>query len=544
MASILENVNLVSVSVLENARIPLPNTLICSPLLNEVLVKLHSTGGTYPNGTVKPSTGRPAPPRVIASNPKVFTSQAIPTEPTHKENVTRSSLTDLNIALNEVIKRKGPGTAFGASMNTLTFDYSEHVLLNRTVTRPQYTLVQQHFQSVTFHDQQIIGITGVSPENFVITKYIDQPFYSWTDLVGAVGGMASIAFTGWVFLFGNGRYRSWGVMQQYVLRNSPKSSQYPKKAEESKGAYKTVNSFFKNQLSKIYGSAEDAGLDSVPLNESMTQNSRCVSQCHCTIINMNRVANTAVAVGNYSHGNSNSEIETKTSHLGFDDELDLPMRRYSMGSSGTVNDYLMENGVLRAQSLQPPAPISEGGDEAEARVSELIQLIDLRIGAHINERMWSLERILARYYLDGFSLRNHCHLNLIEGQESGKLAPKHAQWCIHPETEALPSSSSSSSSDRDGARSNQGLNPPYSPSSSPPGTCQSSQRNLVEPELPLHRDMRGTIRKAMERLQNEWPQYRAVVTVPGPHAPLPYQSNGISNGNNNSSNNNDDNNIG
>ncbi|KAG0197979.1 hypothetical protein BGX28_008553, partial [Mortierella sp. GBA30] len=78
--------------------------------------------------------------------------------------------------------------------------------------------------------------------------------------------------------------------------------------------------------------------------------------------------------------------------------------RYSMESSGNANFYFSDQGTPGSRSLQPLAPINENEvDDAELQVEELIRLIDLRI----DERMWSLERTLSRYYLDGFRLRNY-----------------------------------------------------------------------------------------------------------------------------------------
>ncbi|CAG8564228.1 15084_t:CDS:2 [Funneliformis caledonium] len=51
--------------------------------------------------------------------------------------------------------------------------------------------------------------------------YTERRPYTLYDLVSSVGGLLTLTSVIWFFLFGRGKYRSWGIVQRYLLHTSP-----------------------------------------------------------------------------------------------------------------------------------------------------------------------------------------------------------------------------------------------------------------------------------------------------------------------------------
>ncbi|KAG0364236.1 hypothetical protein BC939DRAFT_464734 [Gamsiella multidivaricata] len=616
--SILQQANVVSVSLTEIDTIAAPGMLVCGERMDSVDVQLLTRGVTYPNGTNGPDVVRPAPAEFInISSATALNLRANGDWPSEgncvvfspKGNVlfTENNDGSNRNATDQIIFVVQSNTNFtGAedvglsiamwdgnlemqlqqamwvgipSINTLTFVYTEHKVLNSAEPQKHYTLQKQNLRMMHagfFEDQKVIGRVLISPDTFYVNKYIDKQSYTWVDLAGAVGGMASIALAVWIFLFGSGKYKSWGIMQRYILRTSPNSERYPTQNGEQgqRSVYEATILFFKKQLSRLDSSADPDQLDDhLPLKSpGLTLQDRRLSARYSTAMSMSTANAAAAAVtggaaGLTIHPNKGS---------GNADMDHIALGRYSAESSGgPANYYFSEQGIPRSQSLRPLAPINaEGGEEdEEEQVSELIRLIDLRI----DERMWSLERTLARYYLEGFRLRNYSSQFLNGGRASyypvGDISPGMPRG-VRDEEEGsdrysrleLLHTHSGSSGDYtaySGSDLSTPAAPPYPPrpqvrqeygyigeavagkeeNSKPapapnststlasmsvpaPGSTHThapmhaanrppagpssqggSSNSLLEPPgFPHRKDMRGTIRRAVERLQNEWPQ--------------------------------------
>ncbi|KAF9087756.1 hypothetical protein BGX27_002860 [Mortierella sp. AM989] len=377
-----------------------------------------------------------------------------------------------------------------------------------------------------FGNKAVIARVVLSPDTFYVTRYRDRPSYTWVDLAGAIGGMASIALAVWIFLFGGGKYKSWGVMQRYVLRTSPDSKKDHETKESSKGAYDRTVDFVRKQLSRL-DSSSDSELDHMPLQTG--QDRRRASARYSTALNLNSATAAAVvATGSSKGAKSNGASQGGN---GYD-------HRYTIESPVQSNFYFSDQGTPESQSLRPLAPIGEGEDDAEEQVSELIRLIDLRV----DERMWSLERTLARYYLDGFRLRNYSYQYANDQFHSGKNMdsdidpsynghnyPMNPSQGVASPPEAPGSPTSPSYPPRPQLRqkyevideepalaSGGKTTPPNNEEITESISSSSSPSSTLSPlGFPQRRDMRGTIRRAVERLQNEWPQSRS----PEPYVP-------------------------
>ncbi|KAF9429226.1 hypothetical protein BGZ76_001635 [Entomortierella beljakovae] len=412
------------------------------------------------------------------------------------------------------------------SVNVLTFTYSEHHNLNGNI-QTRYAMTKQNLHPMAFGGNVYARIV-LLPDTFYVTRYSDRLSYTWVDLAGAIGGMASIALAVWIFLFGSGKYKSWGIMQRYVLRTSPDSKR-DRDLSFNKTTYDRTTDFFRRQLQRFNNDTEN-DLDNVPLQTAINERKQI-----STRYSMNVASAAALASG---QGNGNEVHRTDSAYE----------PRYSVESQRLSTYYFSDRGAPGSLSLYPLAPVKDGDDDIEEQVSELIRLIDLRI----DERMWSLEKTLARYYLDGFRLRNYSYQHVPQYQvrdlEAGGVDRPFETNRNYMENTSYSSGSNSIPS------------VPTSPSYPPrpqqnrqyevideaPDSSRSLNDDTIAPVVAsnssnqpnshlssgfsVRRDMRGTIRRAVERLQNEWPQ---------PHSPEPYvprtqyQSPNSNNNNNN-----------
>lgn len=304
--------------------------------------------------------------------------------------------------------------------------------------------------------------------------------------------MASIALALWIFLFGSGRYKSWGIMQRYVLQTSPNSRRYRKDESPPKNGFEAFQRWLKKQFSRL-----DSNADNEPDNMPLHPDPRRHSLRYSTALNTAAVIASGGGKGGKHNDNSNNNGTYSA--------------RSSMDLSGG-NYYFTEQGAPGSQSLRPLAPLNENSEEQE--VEELIRLIDLRI----DERMWSLERTLSRYYLDGFRLRNYSSLYALEaGVPVGAAAGGAGNRVMSKEDEAKDESDSPGSITRDSRMELLDESGDYTlPMSTPPTPIYPPR-----PQLNQHYDYLGD----SQQQQQQHHQPSAGPTGPPPHAgdaPVPY----------------------
>ncbi|KAF8981785.1 hypothetical protein BGZ46_002253 [Entomortierella lignicola] len=572
--SILQEAKVVGVNVTDEYQIRAPSSLICSPYFQSVQVQGVIRGGVLDNGTriqdraidISPSVYSvvdistlelrtqgdwPSTGNCLVLKPVgvFFGVSAVGTTSNATiDTIAITLLSDTNFTAQPDmglsmsmwdgdvdIKDQQPIWNSAPSINTLTFVYSEHILTNGTIDT-RYTMQKQNLLVLHqgFANKQVVARVVISPDTFYVSRYFDRPSYTWVDLAGAVGGMASIALAVWIFLFGSGKYKSWGIIQRYVLRTSPDSKKDRKVPESMSGRIAQV---FRKQLSGWNSGAEN-DLDSVPL-QSGSQDYTKLSGRYNTVVNMSTTDAAAMVATGSSKGNRSNTIPQNRNNEA----------KYSM--EGPSDFYFSDQGAPGTLSLRPLAPIGEGGDEddAEEQVSELIRLIDLRI----DERMWSLEKTLARYYLDGFRLRNYSRHNSGNQYYDGKdieagmnpfddsrgmtnvnkqnatsvpEPPKSPTSPAYPprpklnhQYEVIDELGVSQASSTAGPIETTATRVPYPNNGEISETASSNSisptNTLLPPGFPQRRDMRGTIRRAVERLQNEWPHSN----LPEPYVP-------------------------
>lgn len=332
-------------------------------------------------------------------------------------------------------------------------------------------------------------------------------------------------------------------MQRYVLQTSPNSRRYKSEPESTLklSISERVKSVFRRLIARLNGTL-DNDLDHMPLQTTIQERRRASARYSVG-------ASTAV-LGAAAVSRPVTKYRTNES------DLLGNTARYSVESSGQPIFYFSEQGTPGSRSLRPLAPIDENGDDSEEQVDELIRLIDLRI----DERMWSLERTLSRYYLDGFRLRHYSSIPMQDEKLEEALPPHMSRSTHYAQSQPLdhpgpqqtllmqpvgpsvsspydaslayliphqvqPSLPGPTQSPSYPSRPSYPPRPPVeqqhwqvvdprvevtrttsdNPITSTEATTTNSQTNLLEPGFPARRDMRGTIRRAVERLQQEWP---------------------------------------
>ncbi|KAG0197978.1 hypothetical protein BGX28_008552 [Mortierella sp. GBA30] len=201
--SILKQANVVSVSMVDSTNIPVPGTLICGGRMDHVDVQILTRGIVYSNGTVdhvrfvnatdlnlRANGDWPRSGHCVILDPKdlyfakntngldrdalesiIFVAQSNDDFVGQNDDGLSIAMWDGNVPMED----QQPIWTSIPSINTLTFVYSEHTLLNETR--------QTHFTL-----QKVIGRVVISPDTFYVTRYIDKPSYTWVDLAGALGG--------------------------------------------------------------------------------------------------------------------------------------------------------------------------------------------------------------------------------------------------------------------------------------------------------------------------------------------------------------------
>ena len=375
--------------------------------------------------------------------------------------------------------------------------------------------------------------------------------------------MASIALAIWIFLFGSGKYKSWGVVQRYVLQTSPNSRRFRGTEATPKNPLEAAKMFVRDQIARMDTSAEH-DLDNVPLQASTEEHRRVLSARYSKAFDMEAAA-AAVASGATMTRNGNGGARERGVSLVDgnsygSDNADHRLSQYSIDMNAPPNFYFSDQGAPLSRSLQPLRPVGSSADDAEEQVDELIRLIDLRM----DERMWSLEKTLSRYYLDGFRLRNYSASRSFrlsdtkEQSQAGHLGAGYdtgneyfGQYPPPPSHVELIQDDAGSRAGGEEQLVSRPLPPPPTPAIpqypprpqvrdrfdyvidvhappppptigiSPiqsqdsksdfgsPSASSSSATPFLNPGFPERKDMRGTIRRAVERLQQEWPQSHA-----------------------------------
>ncbi|CAG8584007.1 5916_t:CDS:2, partial [Ambispora gerdemannii] len=120
-----------------------------------------------------------------------------------------------------------PFVARTATINHFTFTSTIRTGLNKEIHQ-DFTINKQNSLQIEKFELETIAVKiNYSPDTYMVTKYIETQPYTWLDLVGTIGGLLTYAIAVWIFLFGRGKYRSWGFIQRFLLRNSPNAAKLP-----------------------------------------------------------------------------------------------------------------------------------------------------------------------------------------------------------------------------------------------------------------------------------------------------------------------------
>ncbi|CAG8534184.1 4204_t:CDS:2 [Funneliformis mosseae] len=108
------------------------------------------------------------------------------------------------------------------SVNTFTFTSSvRHNLYDGFHSSFFVNMQNIVRQDEPFAEKKILTRFLYSPDTYLTNTYTERRPYTLYDLVSSVGGLMTLTSVIWFFLFGRGKYRSWGIVQRYLLHTSP-----------------------------------------------------------------------------------------------------------------------------------------------------------------------------------------------------------------------------------------------------------------------------------------------------------------------------------
>ncbi|KAG9292745.1 hypothetical protein G9A89_008333 [Geosiphon pyriformis] len=96
-------------------------------------------------------------------------------------------------------------------------------------------------ESEKFQHEKSLDISGFLiceiiyfPIDFLVTRYTEKRAYNWVDFIASVGGLLTFISAIWLILFGNGKFKSWGIIQQYLLQSSPDAKKNRQKSKSKR----------------------------------------------------------------------------------------------------------------------------------------------------------------------------------------------------------------------------------------------------------------------------------------------------------------------
>ncbi|CAG8550871.1 8704_t:CDS:2 [Diversispora eburnea] len=273
--------------------------------------------------------------------------------------------------LNEV----EPFTAGIPSINTYTFTLTEKEDVNNK-DELYFTVNKQNYHSTTFKGSSIAARFLYSPDTYMVVRYIEKPQYTFYAVISATGGNLTYAIALWIILFGRGKYKSWGFIHRYILRNSP-------------DAHKKDNS---NRLLNIpfYSNKEKIALDN-----DKNKGNNLESQVNQTpnpplsfITSSQQQQNDYYSVSKYT----DSALFFTTNETPTIFSKNATSERF--GNIGDEND-----------NIDDEIRCSRNGI---GRLSEITDReITKKLNKIVDEKLWFLEQTISRHYLSGFRLRRY-----------------------------------------------------------------------------------------------------------------------------------------
>ncbi|KAG9299162.1 hypothetical protein G9A89_013810 [Geosiphon pyriformis] len=119
----------------------------------------------------------------------------------------------------------------GGSLNEYTFKVIERVDVEGY--SHWYTESEKIKEYLT--DDALILEIWFYPTDFLVTKYTENKAYSLINFISSFGGFLTFTSTIWLVLFGPGKFKSWGIIQKYLLKSSPDAKKNRMKLESKYG---------------------------------------------------------------------------------------------------------------------------------------------------------------------------------------------------------------------------------------------------------------------------------------------------------------------
>ncbi|CAB4479646.1 unnamed protein product [Rhizophagus irregularis] len=192
------------------------------------------------------------------------------------------------------------------STNTYTFTSYERVDITNKFHSYFFVNQQSSTELEPLANQSLVARFRYSPDTYLVQTYTERVQYTPYDLISNVGGLTTYALAIWFILFGRGKYRSWGLVQRYLLRNSPDAKK--KDNSDSLLPFTYEKSKDVNNNSTLVGSKNFDDIDERPTSANYFSSTGTPTQSRVT----NSLSpNSMISPSYYSVKELNKKIDTR-----------------------------------------------------------------------------------------------------------------------------------------------------------------------------------------------------------------------------------------
>ncbi|RHZ60936.1 hypothetical protein Glove_350g16 [Diversispora epigaea] len=263
------------------------------------------------------------------------------------------------------------------SVNTYTFTLTERIDVNNK-EHLYFTVNKQNLHSVTFANGSIAARFLYSPDTYLAVKYVERPQYTIYDLIGATGGNLTYLIALWILLFGRGKYKSWGLVHRYILRNSPDAH----KKDDTDRLLDIP--YYSSKEKPFFGNNDNFNGEN---NDNDNDKNKKKNKKKMVDLESQIALSTFTLLPTVTQSN-----QPQQQRYCYSDQ--------SEPSSATSTFYFNTTGT--------PTFCGKGGGIGIKKLGEFTDReITKKINKVVDEKFWFLEQTMSRHYLSGFRLRRY-----------------------------------------------------------------------------------------------------------------------------------------
>ncbi|RHZ60999.1 hypothetical protein Glove_350g20 [Diversispora epigaea] len=455
-----------SMNNLSTTGIPIWNSFVCSQNLSSITIETLRRGRTFGNGTETTDKATLLPESYISkTDTKSLTSGdwtlTTGTWPCFYFNNSNKDYKFIPGVVDQLIivalvegnqTQQDTGLLFGVfddirplnvvepfnagipSINTYTFSLTERVDVNNKEYLYFTVNTQNYHPIAAFGNPSIAARFLYSPDTYLSIKYVEKLEYTIYDIIAASGGNLTYAIALWIILFGRGKYKSWGLVQRYILRNSPDVN----KKDDSN---RLVNIPFYSNKNVISFGGDEKDKKNNSNDKNNDYNGRNYNNNNT---NNNNDKNNGKNKDNDLENQDNQTPYNQQPH--YYSERSSATSPFYFSTTGSPTDYPKSATTPTFGNIDDRSNIGVGGGSGMIHGGGgrgLNELTDKEITKKINkivdEKLWFLEQTISRHYLSGFRLRRY-NSDLRKLKQKSGHGDDDDEYNVNDDEEVKPSS--------------------------------------------------------------------------------------------------------